>query len=155
VIWKLPHDRCGSAHDTLDELPDVAVLVRVQGDFGIDGPGLSTGQRLSTHEWNAFGMRWHDLSRVLGQPAPYWLFMLRSARLITDWKPGAATVTYPTIPEVDTTPLLRLAATMPPDTPAYQALLHLVTIAQHRSTISAEGDLRGWGPSTTEPDLRG
>lgn len=141
VMWTVAGQWHKSAHDILDELPEVDVLVRVQSDFGIDGPGLSTVQRRGPDEWDDFGMRWHDLSRILGQPAPYWPYMLRIARLITDWKPGAAAVTYPTIPEVDTTPLLRLAATMPPDSPTYQALLHLVTVTQERSTTGAISDL--------------
>ena len=143
VLWALPAMRMDTPRKLFEALPHVDALVKVQNDFGIDGPGLSTTQRRGRHtgRWNDFGMRWRDLSRVLGQPAPYWLRGLRIPRLITEWQPAAVTVTYPTIPEVDTTPLLRLAATMAPDTPAHHALLHLVTITQHRSTQSAGFEL--------------
>lgn len=123
------------------QLPDADALVRVQADFGIFGPGLSTAQPDNLTEWNGVGVEWSDLARVLGQPAPYWPYMLRIPTLIAAWKPGAPAVTYPTIPEVDTTPLLRLAATRPQGSSAHKVLLHLARVTQRRSTNSALGDL--------------
>ncbi len=68
--------------------------------------------------------------------------MLRIPALIAAWKPATPPVTYPTIPEVDTTPLLRLAANLPRDSPAHEMLLHLARTTQLRSTNSALSDIQ-------------
>lgn len=142
VVWPLPGASGGPPpHRVAAQLPYADALVRVQADFGIFGPGLSTAQPGNLTEWNDFGVEWTDLARALGQPAPYWPYMLRVPTLIAAWKPGAPAATYPTIPEVDTTPLLRLAAILPRDSPAHEVLLHLARVTQRRSTTSALGDL--------------
>jgi len=137
VVWQRPTEWFLPTREVFDVMPDVDTSVLVRGDFGTDGPGLSTMQRRDTRSWDAFTMRWRDLARVLGQPAPYWPRPLLIEKLITAWQPGAAAVTYPAISGVDAESLLRLAATYPVDAPAFQALLHLVIRAQHRSTESA------------------
>lgn len=144
VVWSRPGLTGLPLPDVAAQLPDADAdaLVHVQSTFNIFGPGLSTAQPNHLTERTDSGMEWADLARVLGHPAPYWPFMLRIPRLIAAWKPGAPPVTYPTIPEVDTTPLLRLAATVPESSPAHDVLLHLARIAQHRSTTSTLEDLR-------------
>jgi hypothetical protein len=129
-------------HSVAAQLPHADALVRVQFDFHIDGPGLSTAQPDNLTEWKDFGVRWAKLAQVLGQPVPYWPYMLRIPKLIAAWEPGAPPVTYPTIPGIDTTPLLRLAATLPQDNPAHQVLLHVARIAQFSSTAKAQLELQ-------------
>ncbi len=142
VIWSRPELNGLSLPHVAAELPDADALVDVHSTFNIFGPGLSTVQPDNLTEQAHSRMEWADLARVLGQPAPYWPLMLRIPTLITAWKPGAPPVTYPTIPEVDTTPLLRLAAILPQDSPAHEVLMHLAKVTQHRSTTGALGELR-------------
>jgi hypothetical protein len=79
---------------------------------------------------------------------------MRIPELICAWQPGATTITAPARPDIDTTPLLRLAATFEPDHPAHRTLLNLARVAQHRTTTAALQDLqilhesiiRGSGP---------
>ncbi|MGH3480389.1 MAG: hypothetical protein ACRDRY_04685 [Pseudonocardiaceae bacterium] len=142
VVWSRPELNGLSLPHVAAKLPDADALVDVQSTFNVFGPGLSTAQPDNLTEQNHSRMEWADLARVLGQPAPYWPLMLRIPTLIAAWKPGAPPVTYPTIPEVNTTPLLRLAATLPQNGPAHEILLHLARIAQHRSTTGALEELR-------------
>lgn len=141
VVWPLPKVMGVTTTTVAKHVPNADTLIRVQADFGLDGPGLATAEPGTGSGWTNFGARWSDLVRVLGQPAPYWPYMLRIPHLIRAWEPGADTVEYPTVPEVNTTPLLRLAATLPGDSPAHQVLLHLAQVAQHRSHTSAVQDL--------------
>lgn len=141
VLWSRPGLTGLSLHSIAAQLPDADALIHVQADFGVFGPGLSTAQPGNLTNWRRFGMSWPDLARVLGQPAPYWPLMLRVPTLITAWIPGAPAVTYLAIANVDTTPLLRLAATLSSDSPAHEVLLHLARVTQFRSTCSALGDL--------------
>jgi hypothetical protein len=76
---------------------------------------------------------WEDLARVLGQPIPYWPSTLRDAALLTRWKPGAASVTAPAVPDLDNAALLRLAAIYDADEPACRVLVNLARFAQHRA----------------------
>ncbi|HEX4099559.1 MAG TPA: hypothetical protein VHY21_03320 [Pseudonocardiaceae bacterium] len=142
VVWSRPPLSELSLRDVAAQLPDADALIQVQSDFDIFGPRLSTARPDNLTEHNDFGMRWADLARILGQPVPYWPYMLRISLLIVDWKPGAPPATYPTIPEIDTTPLLRLAATLTDGSPAQDVLLHLARVAQYRSTTGALGALR-------------
>lgn len=137
VLWsrprpggKLPLRRVAA------ELPDAAALVHVQLDFGIDGPGLSTAEPGNLTQWRPFGASCAELARVLGQPVPHWPNMLRIPTLIAAWEPGVPVVTYPTIPAFNTSPLLRLAATLPQDSPAHQVLLNMARTAQFSSTAA-------------------
>ncbi len=141
-MWSRPELNGLSLPRVAAELPDADALVDVQSTFNVFGPGLSTVQPGNLTERTHSRMEWADLARVLGQPAPYWPLMLRIPTLIVAWKPGAPPVTYPTIPEVDTTPLLRLAATLPQNSPAHEVLLNLARVTQHRSTTGALGELR-------------
>ncbi|MGH3775173.1 MAG: hypothetical protein ACRDRR_05455 [Pseudonocardiaceae bacterium] len=142
VVWARPGLTGLSLPRVAAQLPDADALIHVQSTFSVFEPELSTAQPDNLTEWSGFGATWTDLVRVLGQPAPYWPLMLRIPTLISAWKPGAPPATYPTIPEVDTTPFLRLAATLPQNSPAHEVLLHLARVAQQSSTISALGELR-------------
>lgn len=144
VLWPLPQIGWGASPRALrEQIPEADTFVRLQPDFGIDGPGVATVEAAGgTSRWSDFGVRWSQLAAVLGQPVPYWPYTLRIPHLITAWDPDATTVVYPTIPEVDNTPLLRMAASLPPESPAHRVLLHLARETQHRSTSSAVQDLK-------------
>jgi len=142
VFWPLRPHGGPSAREAAEHFQEFDSLVRVASDFGRDGPTIGTAQPGSTNpEWADFAARWSDLSRVLGQPAPYWPFYLRIPKLMTDWTPGSATVVYLPIPEVDVTPLLRLAIALADGEPAQQVLMHLARVAQRRAVEGAVLDL--------------
>jgi|GEM_PF-1759586 len=119
---------------------DADVLVTVDPDFGIDGPGVRAINTARPNE--QYGLAWRDLARVLGQPIPYWPWTLRHPELLEAWQPGTATVTAPARPELDTTVLLRMAAMFDPSHATHRTLENLARIAQHRGTADACGDLR-------------
>ena len=143
VLWAEPRlIRLPPLDRVAAQLPHADTLVCVQSEFRFFGPGLSIAQPGNLTQWNRFGARWADLARILGQPAPYWPLMLRIPALIDAWKPGAPTSTYLTLPEIDTTPLLRLAAILRQGSPAQQVLLHLARITQLSSATGAQRELQ-------------
>lgn len=143
VVWSPPgRSEAPALRSVAVRLLYADALVSVRPGFGIVGPELATGQPDNLNKWDDVGARWPDLARVLGQPAPYWPYMLRIPKLIASWKPGAPAAIYPTIPEVDTTPLLRLAAILSRNSPAHEALLHLTWVTQRISTNSALSELK-------------
>jgi hypothetical protein len=114
-------------------------LVTVDPDFGVDGPAVRAVNLGRPDE--PYDIAWRDLSRVLGQPTPYWPYTLRDPDLLVAWRPGAAAATAPARPELDTTALLRMAAMFDPDHATHRTLDNLARIAQHRGTQSALNDL--------------
>ena len=125
----------------LAKIPNAAAIAIVRGDFGIDGPSIDT---FAPHapEQKRHGLRWAKLSQIIGQPLPYWPYMLRIPELLDAWQPGAPRVLAAAIPDLDTTPLLRLAACLQDDSPAQRVLIHLARIAQYRSTSDTEHDIK-------------
>ncbi len=141
VFWPLPDRSPISVADALMYQTHADALVQVRVDFDTDGPGLETAEPATSNSWKAFGAQWIDLARALGQPVPYWPHRLRIPELVAQWLPGSETLISPTPPGIDTTPLLRMAATLSRDSPAHQVLLQLAHIAQQQSTQSALKDL--------------
>jgi hypothetical protein len=124
--------------DLLGEIsPDV--LVAVDPDFGLDGPTVRAINRVSPEK--EYEPQWRDLARVLGQPMPHWPFALRDPDLIERWTPSSVTVQTPARSDLDSTPLLRMAAMFPAGHATQRTLLDLVTTAQDRRTRSASDDL--------------
>jgi predicted DNA-binding transcriptional regulator AlpA len=72
------------------------------------GPSLDAVDRLAPDR--AYSPRWTDLAALLGDPAPWWAPNLRRPERILRWTPGARPATIEPITDVDTGPLLRLAA---------------------------------------------
>jgi hypothetical protein len=143
VLWSRPErTEPPPLHPVAAQLPHADALVHVQGTFSVFGPQLSTAQAGNLIQWNDVDADWADLARILGQPAPYWPLMLRIPTLVAAWKPGTPTLTYLTIPEIDTTPLLRLAAILRQGSPAQQVLPQLASTAQRRSTTSTVYELQ-------------
>lgn len=137
------------------DLPEADALVAIQPDFGAGGPGVSVATRTKNplapshfcHNygtdtwWHEFGIRCPRLSAVLGQDIPFWPHGLRIESLIKEWKPGNPAELYLPNPAINTTPLLRLAACLPTDSPASRALRGLAEAAQDGAARSDEREL--------------
>ncbi|WP_433464055.1 hypothetical protein [Spirillospora sp. CA-128828] len=142
TIWTAPgHPGWRHRDQALAELPDAAAFAVVSGQFGIDGPSLDTYTPADL-EAKSRGLRWSKLSQIIGQPMPYWPYMLRIPELLEAWRPGALAVLAAAIPDLDTTPLLRLAACLDDDSPAQRVLVHQARLFQLSSTRYAEQDLK-------------
>ena len=139
VLWNTVDPIMVSLPDLVRRVDGATVLVNVQPDFGVDGPGVKAVNRATPEE--TYGLGWRDLSRVLGQPVPYWPFPLRIAELICAWKPGAEPVIAPARPNLDTGTLLRLAAVFDSEHPTHRTLLNLARVTQSQNTASAQQDL--------------
>jgi hypothetical protein len=138
VIWRPDGPIMMSLRDLMDDI-DAKVLVGVDPDFGIWGPGVRSLNRARHGKDDP--LSWPDLARVLGQPMPYWPYALRDPDLIEVWQPGAPTITAPARPDLDSVPLLRMAAMFDPGHATHQTLMNLVRVDQERATRSAVQDL--------------
>lgn len=139
VIWR-PDDPIMLNLSDFRRSVQADVLVNVDPDFGVDGPAVRALNRERPDE--QYDVNWRDLARVLGQPMPYWPYPLRDPALIEKWTPGTPTVEAPARVDLDTAPLLRMAAMFDRDHAAHYTLLDLVTTVQGRATHSALDDLR-------------
>ena len=130
------------APDSLDA--DAVVTVLWTEDAG--GPELEA--RDAAHPGREYEPAWTDLARILGTPAPWWQMSLRRPADMTLWKPGARPAVIHPIPDVDTTPLLQLAAAEPDGTSSCATLTHLARSIQARSdkwTWHDIKDIDRWG----------
>lgn len=140
MLWGLPGRSDPNHQDLVSQLPRVDIVVRVNFDFGFDGPALDAFPIEDPKRLDTF-VRCSELARVLGQPFPYWPIMLRDPALLTKWQPGAKAVTALTLCDVNAAALLRMAALYDADEPASRALVHLTRVVQYRDTASAKRDL--------------
>jgi hypothetical protein len=89
----------------------------------------------------AYEILWSEVSRVLGQPVPYWPSTLRIPGLLHGWQPGSAIAVAAAVPDEDTSPVLRLAAIVDQGSPAQRVLVNLAQIWHCRATQTAEEGL--------------
>jgi len=141
VIWRCDDPIMMSLTEALGAV-DADVLVTVDPDFGIDGPGVRSRNRAAPttradNRRDYYALSWTDLARVLGRPMPYRPLALRDPALIAAWEPGANTVTAPAQPDLDSAPLLRMAAMFDPDHATHRTLINLVRVDQDRATRGA------------------
>jgi hypothetical protein len=136
VVWR-PDDAIMMRLDELDDVPADAV-VGVDPDFGVYGPGVRSLSRGRGEEDDLY---WPELAQVLGQPVPYWPYLLRDPDLIEVWEPTAAPVIAPARTDLDTRPLLRMAAMFDPTHATNRTLTNLVRVNQGRASRDALQDL--------------
>jgi hypothetical protein len=113
-------------------------VVGVDPDFGVYGPGVRSMSRGRGEEDD---LSWPELAQVLGQPVPYWPYLLRDPDLIEMWEPNAAPVIAPARTDLDTGPLLRMAAMFDPTHATNRTLNNLVRVNQGRASRDALHDL--------------
>ena len=141
VIWRCDDPIMLSLTEALGTV-DADVLVTVDPDFGIHGPGVRSRNRAahttrSNSRRDDDALSWTDLARVLGRPMPYWPLALRDPELIATWY----TVVAPAQPNLDSAPLLRMAAMFDPDHATHRTLINLVRVDQDRATRFTVHDL--------------
>jgi len=139
VIWRPTDPIMMSLRELMTDV-DADVLVGVDPDFGIWGPGVRSLNRARPDEDDS--LSWPDLAEILGQPMPYWPLLLRDPDLIERWQPGTPAVTAPAHPDLDPVPLLRMAAMFDPEHATHRTLMNLVRVDQKRATRSAQQDLK-------------
>ncbi len=140
VVWSMAGHLDSGLRNALAELRGrAAAIVEVEAGFGADGPSVSAVLPAAARQ--EYGIRWSELSRIIGMPMPYWPYMLRIPELLHVWEPGAAIVSAATIPELDNQALLRLAAIFDDASPGQQVLMNLARVSQHRSADSAQFEL--------------
>ncbi|MEU7837679.1 hypothetical protein [Nonomuraea sp. NPDC049129] len=115
-----------------------AAIVKVDPDYSHDGPSLSAICPAAPQR--VYWPSWTQLSQVLGGPIPFWPAGVRTADLITRWRPEAAPLVVPACPAVDVVPALRLAVAVEPGF-IRDTLINMVQIIQQQATDAALLDL--------------
>jgi hypothetical protein len=143
VVWRPDH----ASMLRFDDVDPVSAdaLVNVDADFGAFGPWLRSRTRGRGGE---DVVSWPQLANILGQPVPYWPYVLRDPDLIEAWNPGAPVVIAPAQTDLDVGPLLRMAAMFEPEHATHQTLTNLVRVTQDRATRDAVDDLESAASST-------
>ena len=137
MLWRPDRSANPSLAEVIDQA-DLTVLVQVDADFGPRGPNLTALNR--SGRGKRYLVDWPDLSRVLGQDVPYWPYLLRDPELVAAWQPHAAAVIAPARTDLDSYPLLRMAAMFDAGHPTARTLVNLVQIDQSRATRDARDD---------------
>ncbi|MFI6458485.1 transporter substrate-binding domain-containing protein [Streptosporangium amethystogenes] len=151
MLWHWDFDAATYERDLTElakHLPGAAAITMVGGDYGADGPALF-GVLPAAPARPVYEMPWPALSNVIGMPAPFWPRRLRIPDLMNAWRPGHTPVVAAAVPDLDPTPMLRLAVIVDEDSPAQQTLLNLVQTWQHRATMEATSDLKVLEKHTT------
>lgn len=115
--------------------------VLVGADWGVRGPALWCWPGKSPRTTAKTEADWHDLARVLGQPAPFWPDRLQKPELIEAWKPGDPPVRDVGIVPREITPLMHMALQYPSDHIVHRALLHVAQTAALHSSAGESVDL--------------
>lgn len=139
VVWRLPgrHSPLSGLVKPLRER-GVAGAAVIDYDFGFDGPSV-TPIPLTPQQGQGPHLSWTELSKLIGQPLPYWPTPLRQEDLLTSWQPGLPTVeALATDPELDTDALLRMASLYEADHPAARVLVHMARTVIRREYESAK-----------------
>ena len=141
VAWDYPSRTDEVLAKAAETLPDAEAFIVVGGDFGHDGPALwAILPGLPDKEKYEF--QWSELSRVLGQPVPFWPSPLRIPELLSAWQPGSPKVVAAARTVLDVSLPLRLAAIVEQGSPAQRVLLNLAQTWQSRASVDAEQDLQ-------------
>ncbi|MER7131961.1 hypothetical protein [Streptosporangium saharense] len=151
MLWHWDFDAATYERDLTElakYLPGAAAITMVGGDYGADGPALF-GVLPAAPAQPVYEMPWSALSNVIGTPAPFWPRRLRIPDLMNAWRPGDAPVAAAAVPDLDPTPMLRLAVIVDEGSPAQQTLVNLVQTWQHRATMTATSDLKMLKDHTT------
>lgn len=136
VVWR-PDDPIMLRLSDLGEVP-ADVLVGVDPDFGIYGPGVHS---LSWGRADEDDLSWSRLALILGQPLPYWPYRLRDPDLIEVWQPDSPSMVAPARPDLDTGLLMRMAAMFDPEHATHRMLTNLVRVVQDRASRDALQDV--------------
>lgn len=122
---------------------DADAVVTVLGTEDTGGPELRACD--AAHPGREYEPAWTDLARILGTLAPWWPVGLRRPADMALWKPGARPAVIHPVPDVDTTPLLQLAAHEPDGSSSRATLTHLARHIQARSDKSAWNEIERIG----------
>lgn len=128
-------------------LPDADAVALVRLDFGLRGPAVDAISRST----GPYASDYPTLAALLGMPVPYWPATLRIPDVIRTWHPGDPCVSSPARCELESAPLLQLAAAFPDNSPPHRVLVNLVQVAQADATASARQDLEQAAGASTDP----
>ncbi|OMI91380.1 hypothetical protein BSZ07_00285 [Streptomyces sp. M1013] len=156
VVRLLHTSRRGAARALAEELAEeagaqgVTTVCSLYGDIGFSGPALiaaDTAQPSLEYE-----VQWGLVTRLVGQPLPWWPSLLRRADVISQWAPGAPVAIADVLPGEQETTLRKAASVWWPDDAAKAALIDMANSMRNRRIDSLNSEIRIFGEHGAHPD---
>ncbi|MFE3717572.1 hypothetical protein [Streptomyces cyaneofuscatus] len=155
VVRILHSTRRGAASAMAEELAEdtgaqsVTSVCALYGDIGISGPalvGADTAQPPLEYE-----VQWGMVTRLVGQPLPWWPSLLRRSDVISQWSPGAPITIAEIVPDEQEATLRQAASYWSVDSPARTALVDLANSLRNRRIDSLNSEIRIFGDHDAYP----
>ncbi|QKZ17624.1 hypothetical protein [Streptomyces chartreusis] len=147
--------RRGAACAMAEELAEdtgaqgVITVCALFGDIGFSGPALiaaDTAQPPLEYE-----TQWGLITRLVGQPLPWWPSALRRSDVISKWSPDAPVTLAEVLPDEKETTLRQAATVRWPDDSAKTALVDLANSLRNRGIGSLDSEIRIFGEHGGHP----
>ncbi len=149
VVRLLYTTRPGAARALTEELTEeagaqgVITVCALWGDIGFSGPALVAADTAQPSlEYEA---QWGRVTKLIGQPLPWWPGLLRRADVISQWSPGAPVTIADVLPDEREAVLRQAASVWRPSDAARNALTDLANSLRNEriSRVNREIDIFG------------
>ncbi|MEU1661539.1 hypothetical protein ABZ527_36445 [Streptomyces griseofuscus] len=143
IVHTTRHGAACAMAEELAEAPGAQGVITVCalfGDIGFSGPALiaaDTAQPSLEYE-----TQWGLLTRLVGQPLPWWPRALRRSDVISQWLPGAPATLAEVLPDEKETTLRQAATVRWPDDAAKTALVDLANAMRNQHIDSLASEIR-------------
>jgi hypothetical protein len=155
IVRILHTTRRGAACAMAEELAEdagsqgVITVCALYGDIGFSGPALIAADAAQPHlEYEA---QWGLVTRLVGQPLPWWPSALRRSDVISQWSPGAPVTLAEVLPDEKESTLRQAATVRWPDDAARTALVDLANSLRNQYIGSLDLEIRIFGEHGAHP----
>ncbi|MEW2626350.1 hypothetical protein [Streptomyces sp. NPDC048106] len=118
----------------------VITVCALFGDIGFSGPALIAAD--TAQPFLEYETQWGLVTRLVGQPLPWWPRALRRSDVISQWSPGAPVTLAEVLPAEKETTLRRAATVRWPDDAAKTALVDLANSLRNHDIDSLDSEIR-------------
>ncbi|WP_129291812.1 hypothetical protein [Streptomyces sp. N1] len=143
IIHTTHHGAASAMAEELAETPGAQGVITVCalfGDIGSSGPALIAAD--TAQPFLEYETQWGLLTRLVGQPLPWWPSALRRSDVISQWSPGAPVTHAEVLPDEKETSLRQAATVRWPDDAIKTALIDLANSLRNQDVDSLDHEIR-------------